>query len=82
MHIAAAVNTPVIALFGPSGEGQWSPWGAGHSTLVRKLGCKVCQKCVSDGVEVRRCLEAIKPEEVMQAISQKLKRPKHNEDIK
>ena len=26
MHIAAAVNTPVIAFFGPSGAFNWGPW--------------------------------------------------------
>jgi heptosyltransferase-3 len=72
MHIAAALNISVIALFGPSGEEQWRPWGEGHATLIKKLGCKVCQKCERDGVEVRRCLEAIKPAEVIRLISTKL----------
>lgn len=31
MHIAAAVGTPVIALFGPSGAFNWGPWDNGIS---------------------------------------------------
>ena len=32
MHIAAAVNTPVVALFGPSGAFHWGPWDNGYSS--------------------------------------------------
>lgn len=32
MHIAAAVNTPVIALFGPSGAFHWGPWDNNYSS--------------------------------------------------
>jgi len=80
MHIAAALNISVIALFGPSGEEQWRPWGEGHATLIKKLGCKVCQKCERDGVEVRRCLEAIKPAEVIRLISTKLSEKRERRD--
>ncbi len=31
MHIAAALNTPVVALFGPSGVFNWGPWDNRHS---------------------------------------------------
>ncbi len=33
MHIAAAVGTPVIALFGPSGAFHWGPWDNIQGTL-------------------------------------------------
>ena len=32
MHLAAAVETPAVALFGPSGVFNWGPWGDGHPT--------------------------------------------------
>ena len=35
MHIAAAVNTPVIALFGPSGAFHWGPWDNKQKSEVR-----------------------------------------------
>jgi heptosyltransferase-3 len=33
MHIAAAVGTPVIALFGPSGAFNWGPWDNKNSNF-------------------------------------------------
>lgn len=40
MHIAAAVDTPVIALFGPSGAMHWGPWDNSflHSAYTQKNG--------------------------------------------
>ncbi len=35
MHIAAAVGTPVIALFGPSGAFAWWPWDNSQESEVR-----------------------------------------------
>lgn len=36
MHIAAAVGTPVVALFGPSGAFHWGPWDNESSKLSVK----------------------------------------------
>jgi heptosyltransferase III len=74
MHIAAAVGVPVIALFGPTGEKQWGPWGSGHTIFKKHLGCVTCKQCERDRLAVRRCLEAIKPAEVIEAISKILSR--------
>lgn len=68
MHIAAAVGTPVVALFGPTGEVQWHPWGEGHIVLTKKMRCWICAKGMCDNVPVRKCLEAITPDEVMDAV--------------
>jgi len=73
MHIAAAVNTPVIALFGPSGDHMWGPWGNGHIVIKKGWDCQPCGRDGCDGSKVSQCLEAITPEEVYQAVDEKLK---------
>jgi heptosyltransferase-3 len=72
MHIAAATGTPVIALFGPTGEMQWGPWGDRHVIFSKKMHCKPCPESRCSGLEVRKCLEEITKEEVIAAIEQKL----------
>ena len=36
MHIAAAVGTPTLGLFGPSPVSQYAPWGP-HTAVVRSV---------------------------------------------
>ncbi len=70
MHIAAAVKTPVIALFGPSGYfGEWYPYGDGHIVLTKDLPCKPCKKGACAGIELLDCMKAIKPEDVFKAVN-------------
>ena len=35
MHVAAAVGTPTVAIFGAADPRRWAPWGAGHRVLWR-----------------------------------------------
>ena len=42
MHIAAAVGTPVVALFGPSNPAEWGPRGAASEVIYKGLDCRVC----------------------------------------
>jgi heptosyltransferase III len=65
MHIAAAVGTPVIALFGPSGEFHWRPWGEGHVVVKKEMDCRPCGKDGCQGSKRSRCLEEISEEEVL-----------------
>lgn len=72
MHIAAAVGTPVVALFGPSNEQHWRPWGEGHVVLKKDLFCRPCGRDGCHGSKRSYCLESILPEEVIAAVDHQL----------
>jgi heptosyltransferase I len=64
MHLAAAVGTPVIALFGPTDPARTGPYGVGHRVIRRGLDCMPCfrRQC-----ETRNCMREIAVEEVFTA---------------
>ena len=35
MHVAAAVGTPTVAIFGAADPRRWAPWGRGHRVLCK-----------------------------------------------
>jgi 3-deoxy-D-manno-octulosonic-acid transferase/heptosyltransferase-1 len=65
MHLAAAVNTPVVAVFGPTSPARTGPYGAGHTVIQRDLSCAPCflKHC-----ETKNCMNEISVEEVLEAI--------------
>ncbi|MFO0773128.1 MAG: lipopolysaccharide heptosyltransferase II [Nitrospiraceae bacterium] len=72
MHIAAAVGTPVVALFGPTSPQRTGPYGTGHHVLGVSLECRPCySRTCRHGVPLE-CLTAISPEHVMGAVSHTL----------
>ena len=42
MHLAAAVGTPVVALFGPTAPWRTGPFGEGHVVLRTGADCSPC----------------------------------------
>jgi heptosyltransferase III len=66
MHIAAAVGTPVVALFGPSNPREWGPRGGPVEVLYKELDCRSCfhPTCIR-GEE--NCMRLIAVEEVCAA---------------
>lgn len=62
MHLAAAVNIPVIALFGPTSPERNGPYGNNHVVLKVKHDCQGCwkRKCPKK----MECLADIHPNEV------------------
>ncbi len=75
LHLATAVGTPVIGLYGPSPESYTGPWHPGSPAVVlrRALPCSPCQgKHVHCPANV--CMEEIRPEEVFRTIRETLDR--------
>ncbi len=72
MHIASAVGTPVVALFGPSNPREWGPRGGPLEVLYKELDCRSCfHPTCTKGEE--NCMRLIAVEEVMSAVGRLMK---------
>ncbi len=65
MHIAAAMGTPTLALFGPSGEHEWGPWMVPQRVVVsRAHPCRPCGLDGCGGGKVSECLTSLRADAV------------------
>ena len=71
MHLAVAVGTPVVAIFGPSDPRMYGPYGENSVALWRDVGCNPCLLHGRWDSTCRRfrCIEAITVEEVWEAVA-------------
>ena len=69
MHIAAAVGTPVVGLFGPSNPREWGPRGDRIAVLYKGLDCRQCFHPTCERGEAN-CMRQISVDEVFEAAAQ------------
>jgi len=74
MHLAAAMGTPTVALFGPSGEQEWRPWRVAHRVVTSNHPCRPCGNDGCGGGKVSECLTTLGVEEVWAAARELLTR--------
>lgn len=75
MHLAAAVGTPGVALFGPSNDVEWGPWSDRMLAIAsRRHPCRPCGIDGCGGGKRSDCLVLLPPAEVIAAIDQVLER--------
>jgi heptosyltransferase-3 len=74
MHLAAAMGTPAVALFGPSGEQEWRPWRVAHRVVSGSQPCRPCGNDGCGGGKISECLTTIGVEEVYAAAQELLTR--------
>jgi heptosyltransferase-2 len=82
LHIAAAVGTPTIGIFGPSDPGLVAPRGENHLVVWKNVPCSPCywpdtvltghdfSSCLKGTLE---CMEKITVEDVLAAVRQQMK---------
>src|SRR5437016_2949906 len=73
MHVATAVGTPVVALFGPSNPAEWGPRGGAAEVIYKGLDCRTCfhPTCLRGE---QNCMQLITIDEVIMAAARLLAR--------
>jgi heptosyltransferase-3 len=72
MHLAAAVGTPVVAIFG-AGERSWAPWGEGHAVITKQIAER---NGLGRAERIKRNVEGITQEEVKEKLKLALDKPR------
>jgi heptosyltransferase III len=72
-HIAAAVNTPSVVIFGSSNRAHWSPWTDAKNAIVyEELPCQPCSGYVCKEFGEPKCILSVKVDDVKEAIEKVL----------
>jgi len=72
LHIAAALNKPLVALYGPTHAGRTGPYGMPDSKMRAALPCAPCQVPTCANPVERECLRVISPSTVADAVLARL----------
>lgn len=68
-HIAAAVRTPTVVIFGSSNRKHWRPWTEAPNEMVyEKMSCQPCAGYSCQEFEVPKCILNVQIEVVKKAI--------------
>lgn len=74
IHMASAVQTPVVAIFGPTDEKVWAPWRVKHRVVALdssdspSFACRPCGLDGCAGSKVSQCLMAVDAKRILSAV--------------
>lgn len=81
LHLAAAVGTPTVALFGPADPQEFAPWGDPrlHEVVTAEIGCRPCRilDWGNDSSEYHPCVRDISVRQVIEAARRVLSAEQH-----
>ncbi|RLB31511.1 MAG: hypothetical protein DRG87_02270, partial [Deltaproteobacteria bacterium] len=72
IHIAAAVGTPTVSIYGPSAPVNWAPLGEQHLVIFKDLPCVPCRQKGCNHSGVSRCLQELEVGEVIEVLDKKI----------
>ncbi|MBR2178877.1 MAG: glycosyltransferase family 9 protein [Selenomonadaceae bacterium] len=71
LHVASSVNTPSVAIYGPTSPVQWAP-RHNCTVITHNLPCSPCYKKDVHVCDNNRCIKDITVDEVWEAIANRL----------
>lgn len=66
-HVAAALNCPVVGIFGSSNPVYWRPWGVPSRVVVNEIPCRPCPGDRCYQFDEPRCILSVTQEQVRTA---------------
>jgi len=72
MHLAAAVGTPIIAIWGSSDSRRWRPWNVEHRVVQNPFECNPCPGYRCLVADSPLCIESVTVEQVDRTVDELL----------
>ncbi len=74
MHLAAAIKTPTVAIFGPSKSVETRPYGEGHCVVEKEFPCRsACDENSCRYERYNACMEDLSVDDVFHAAEELLR---------
>jgi len=71
MHIAAAMKTPTVAIFGPSKSLETGPYGNTCRVVEKDFPCRfTCDERACGHKEYQACMKKITPHDIFNAVQE------------
>jgi heptosyltransferase-3 len=74
MHLASAVGTPTVAVWGSSDSRRWQPWGVEHRVVQNPFECNPCPGYRCLVADSPLCIESVTVAQVNAAVDELLHR--------
>ena len=73
LHIASALKTPLVVLFGPSCDKNWGPWMHPQGLVVSKtISCRPCYMDGCGGSKMSDCLYSLPVKKIIDSVNHAL----------